>query len=95
MIYVVSEEIEDDGRQIRLGRAGALVLPDLPVVVLDELDLDPGGEVLRILPAEPEPLAGVGDDLLNELQVPTEELVGGEVVGGGGWGGHLDRGAVA
>lgn len=84
MIYVVLEEIEDDGCQKRLGLAGALVLPDFPVVVLDELHLDAGGEVLRVLPAESVPVAGLGDDLLDELQVPAEEVLGGKVAGGGG-----------
>jgi hypothetical protein len=30
----------------------------------------------------------MGDDLLDELKVPEEELLGGKVGGGGGEGGH-------
>lgn len=69
----------NDCREVRREAAAPLELPQHPVVVLDELLHDPGGEVLRVLPAEPGPPAGEGDDLLNERQALEEELVGGEV----------------
>ena len=42
------------------------------------------------------PPAAVGDDGLNEVQVPEEELLGGEAVGGGGReGGHGEWGILS
>jgi hypothetical protein len=66
-------------------------LADAGVVVLDELLVDVLPGVLRLLPAERAPPAGLADDLLDELQVSEVELLGGEVARGDGEGGHGGR----
>lgn len=78
----------DYGSQVRPQATPSLELPEHCVVVLDELALDVLRKVLRLLTPEPGLPAGMGDNLLNELQVPEEELLGSEVAGGGGEGSH-------
>lgn len=74
--------------EICLEATSASVLTEHAVVVLDELDHDARGELLRILRGQAVPAGREGDELLDELQVPEEELLGGEVAGGRGEGGH-------
>jgi hypothetical protein len=90
VIPVVEKEPLDHDREVRLEAAPPSVLPDFTVVILDELDPGVPREVLRILGAEVGPPTRMGDHLLDELQVPAEQLLGGQVVGRGGEGGHAN-----
>lgn len=78
VIQVVEEEAFDDRGQegVELGPLPPLVLTDDGVVVLHELDVDPGEEVLLVLRPEPGSLAGVLDDALDEGEALLEELLG-------------------
>lgn len=89
MIPVVLGQSLNDRREVRRQAAPPLEGPQHPIIVLNELEHDPGGEVLSVLSVEPGLPAGKGDELLNERPALEEELVGGEVGRrGGGRRGH-------
>src|SRR6185295_6615610 len=81
----------DDSGEVGLEAAPPPELADAGVAVVDELLMDGLPEVLGLLPVERTPPAELGDDPLDELQVPEVELLGGEVVRGGGEVGHGGR----
>lgn len=84
---VVEQVLDGDGEKSRY-LALSLELPEPAIVVLDELLHDVALEILRMLRLEAGPPAGMGNDGLDEGQVPEEELLGGEAARGGGEGGH-------
>jgi hypothetical protein len=84
---VVEQVLDGDGEK-RRDLALSLELTEPGIVTLDELLHDVALEIRGMLRPEAGPPAGMGDDRLDEVQVPEEELLGGEVARGGGEGGH-------
>src|SRR6185295_17852982 len=85
----------DDSGEVGLEAAPPPELADAGVAVVDELLMDVLPEVLGLLPVERAPPAELADDPLDEFQMPEVELLGGEVVRGGGEVGHGWRKVVA
>jgi hypothetical protein len=91
VVLVVEQQPVDDDREVRPDVAPPLEQAEYGVILLNELDHHRLLEVLRVLGTELGPPATEGDDLLDELQVPQEELLRGQVVAGwGGEGGHRE-----
>jgi len=88
MVPEVEEQVLDRDGEKRRYLALPLELLEPGVVALDELLHDVALELPHVLRPEAAPPAGMADDRLDEVQVPEEELLGGEVVRGGGEGGH-------
>jgi hypothetical protein len=88
VVLIVEEQPFDDDREIGPDVAPPLEQAEYGVIVLDELDHHRLLEVLLLLRLEVGPPAAVGDDLLDERQVPEEELLWGKAVGEFGEGGH-------
>ena len=74
-IPVVEKQVVDDGGEERTQAAAALKLPQDAVVVLDELQLDVGPEVVGLDAREMVPRGNKRDHPLDELECGLEECL--------------------